>query len=451
MPTIKITERDLTSPGDRVSNYDIVYVPGLMTTDTTKFTDVNKAAKKRVPTLCRTVYEFTTAFGEEPFYFDKGTSGNAPSFDLSYLYAKELLSLGIPVLYESLNDTSDTATTTWTADTFTTKLLTDKVYADLKDKGVYQFKYITSGGYSSYTVGSTPTTATTSGDDGDEGDKGADTNVQLYTKMVELARDRGDCIVLIDHDKSAKDVTTIYSDVKTNLINMDMADSSAFFTPWVNINSTTYVPLTDSNGKILSGETTTFCMPPSFAYLSALAKSLRSNPSWLAVAGASRGQIPNLNGETPLNVTKVVTNAIADSLQPRGEISINPITEIKPFGYRIWGNRTLKNNAIEGDLTATSFLNTRSMICDVKKVVYEACRKFTFEQNNDLLWLNFKSYIEPTLNRMQAGAGLSGFKIIKDTTNAKAKLMAKIKLYPIYAVEDFDIEVQMLDEEIKVS
>jgi hypothetical protein len=52
---------------------------------------------------------------------------------------------------------------------------------------------------------------------------------------------------------------------------------------------------------------------------------------------------------------------------------------------------------------------------------------------------------------MKTGAGLSGYKIIKGTTSEKAKLVAVIKLYPIYAVEDFDITVQMLDDEISVS
>ena len=90
------------------------------------------------------------------------------------------------------------------------------------------------------------------------------------------------------------------------------------------------------------------------------------------------------------------------------------------------------------------------MICDVKKVVYEACRKYTFEQNNDVLWINFKAYIEPTLSQMKAGAGLGGYKIIKVESAKKAKLEAVIKLYPLYAVEDFEITVKMLDDEVTV-
>ena len=270
---------------------------------------------------------------------------------------------------------------------------------------------------------------------------------EAYIKAVEVALSRGDCMVLIDHEEgepTPEELKTMYEGVTGNVQNLDGADYCAMFTPWVNIDCSTYKPLSKDDSITKS-------MPPSFAYLSALAKSIRTNASWLAVAGATRGQIPNLNGKNPLNVTGVLSNSLAESFQNRDSISINAITDIKPFGHRIWGNRTLKNNNVEGNLTATSFLNIRNMICDVKKVVYEACRRYTFEQNNDILWLNFKAYIEPTLNQMKTGAGLSGYKIIKDTTNGKAKLKAQIKLYPLYAVEDFTVEIQMLDDEIAVS
>lgn len=438
MPSILIKEIDATTGGGRNTNFNVVYIPGFMSndvsTDAGKATgawpigksgsvDYTTAAPANTPILCESIKDFEKYFGTKPATFEDD-SGDT-TVDKSYIYAKELLKLGLPVLYESMNgintsgtiDAPDKSKLVLTGD--------NNIFEKLTDRGEYQFKYLTSGGYGNYTPGSS--------------DGG-------YAKMRDVAVARGDCLVLVDYITSTTELTTLYETVKSDFSSLDGADQCALFAPWVNIDCSTYDPGRDSDGKKISN---TIIMPPSFAYLSALGNSIRTNASWLAVAGATRGQIPNLNGKTPLSVS--VSNSAAESVQNRDNISINAITNIKPFGHRIWGNRTLKNNSTEGNLTATSFLNIRNMVCDVKKIVYEACRKYTFEQNNDVLWLNFKSYVEPTLNQMKTGAGLSGYKIIKEETDEKAKLVATIKLYPLYAVEDFDITVKMLDDEIAVS
>lgn len=553
MPSITITEIDVTSGGGSSTNLNVVYVPGFMTTDSTAWPKDNNPAKKKTPTLCKSVAEFERFFGTRPATWPDGSN---TVFDKSYLYAKELLNLGLPVLYESINDKTDTSTPSESAmylamagDLFTSRTNKD----GLDEKSEYSFKYLTSGGYPTFyyspaatspsvtytespikgeavqlnlqdvqiggknvtyriTFNNNVWTLTKEGDstftpkectgainntvspgqyeisyngkviyklyatghkftDGeyvtiDFNDGGFPTSNKFYevvgttdtsiaTKMLKLAEDRGDCIALIDHPNmpSATLVGTnsYYNKFKTFGEAATNGDYGAAFTPWVNINCITYTP------KVVAGEkernNSIFSMPPSFGYLAALAKSIKTNASWLAVAGASRGQIPNLDADKPLNINGKITNSIAESeYQNRDSVSINAITNIKPFGHRIWGNRTLKHNGATGEnnLTATSFLNIRNMICDVKKVVYDACKKFTFEQNNDVLWLNFKSAIEPTLNQMKTGAGLNGYKIIKGQTSEKAKLVAVIKLYPLYAVEDFEISVEMRDDEVSV-
>ena len=267
----------------------------------------------------------------------------------------------------------------------------------------------------------------------------------IVSKMIDLAQYRGDCVAIIDHhnnpSRALVGVDSVYNTLKLLGTNNANSEYAAAFTPWIKVDCTT-----------LAGKGITHTMPPSLGYLMALGKSNKTNANWLAIAGATRGQIPNLNATTPLDITGKLTNSIAENeYQNRNGVSINAITNINPFGYRIWGNRTLKNNSKEGNLTATSFLNIRNMVSDVKKVVYAACKRLMFEQNNDILWTNFKAEIEPTLNRMKTGAGISGYKIVRGVTTEKAKLVATIRLYPLYAVEDFDVTVTMEDEEITVS
>ena len=191
----------------------------------------------------------------------------------------------------------------------------------------------------------------------------------------------------------------------------------------------------------------------------ALARSIRTNNNWLAIAGIARGQVPYL---TSLYTAKRLSNSIAEKYQPRNaETSINAITNIKPYGLTIWGNRTMKNNedaSNGGDdgLTATSFLNIRNMVSDVKKIAYNAAKTLMFEQNSDVLWVNFCSMITPLLDQLMSGQGLSNYKIIKEKLAKngqklpKAMLRATIKLWPIYAVEEFDITVELLDEDVSV-
>lgn len=79
-----------------------------------------------------------------------------------------------------------------------------------------------------------------------------------------------------------------------------------------------------------------------------------------------------------------------------------------------------------------------------------------FEQNTEILWNKFKALLTPTLDKMTHGYGLSSYKIIKATTRyngdplAKGEIAAVIKIYPVYAVEDFEITVVMSDEGVEV-
>ena len=187
-------------------------------------------------------------------------------------------------------------------------------------------------------------------------------------------------------------------------------------------------------------------MVASFGYVIAYAVSVQNNPTWLAAAGTQRGKVSNLVKELAKGK---LTDAVIDVYQARNsKASINPITEIKPYGELVWGNRTLKNNQAEGGLTAQSFLNIRSLLCDLKKVIYTTCKGLTFEQNSDILWINFKAGIVPLLDQMVNGNGLRDYEIKRRKSDVKGQLKATIRLYAIEAVEDFDITIELSDAEV---
>ena len=441
MPSIRIGEVDNTLSVSALSDTDVVYVAGFATIEEGKF-DASTIVQPYTPTLCRTIEEFEAFFGTEPAKFQtaqnyQGFAQNAvpvgvPMFeqgdeDLSYIYAKELIARGLPVVYERINaldaypsvsDMYDALAGTGTVD----------VFENLKDKGEYTVKYLTTGGYPSFEYYGVS-----------EGG-----NI-IANKMLSCASDRGDCVALIDPTDNPDRVlvpsnttSVYYSATNTNSAYRIGTNGSygVIANPtWVNVTC-------DING-------TSESMPPSYCYLTALAKSIQDgNPNFLSIAGVSRGFIPNF---ISLHTNKVLTNAIANGYETDTGISINAITNIKPYGYCFWGNRTLLNNATAGDKTAFSFLNLRNLVSDIKKVVYTTAKRYTFEQNTDVLQVNFQNAVEPTLKAMKSGNGIKNYSFKFNKTSDKTKLSVTIKIIPIYAVEDFDISIVMENEEVTVA
>ena len=95
------------------------------------------------------------------------------------------------------------------------------------------------------------------------------------------------------------------------------------------------------------------------------------------------------------------------------------------------------------ELIASDSLNIRQLCTSIKKQIYDACKKFAFDPNSDVLWINFQNAITPLLEKMKADQGLSDYKFIKCKTNKKAVLMAKLRIVPIEAVEDFEIDLTL--------
>ena len=193
-------------------------------------------------------------------------------------------------------------------------------------------------------------------------------------------------------------------------------------------------------------------LPGSYAYLISLARSVQTNPSWLAIAGVSRGVIPEA---VELTTNRVMTRAIADSYMRYAEDTenniiystfINPILNIRPYGLTIWGNRTSASTAKDTD-KATYHFNLRVLTSIVKKICYRASERYMFEQNSDVLWINFKAMIAPTLDNMVTSYGISGYKIIKGQSDKKSQLKATIVLYPIEPVDYFDITIDLRNED----
>ena len=534
MPKITISEEDLTISNQIDVTENVVYVPGI----------ADKGPVK-TPTLCETVAQFQEIFGKEPHKFTATqtysdvTFNQTGDYERSYIYAVELLTAGLKVMFdnvisgfayeqvaltlytESLPETNTTVyevekITGLTAKTFkfdtyykkidnvtfqgvaefdstitdyyTIKLTEDETrqeskdyftikksyvdagmvsafygeltkteyseYSNILDRWTYNIKFITTGGY--------PTSLNTASD------------FTLLQTMAKAAAVRGDSVALID-TIDTESIYESFKNIEANLKPETIANKDKYLLrgqDHCNLNFTLSDKRKDEstlkyatiigptgiynifNTSLITLEIETFEMPGSFGYLLDLANSVEvlNNPDYFAIAGVSRGLTSHLR-----QLLIETTGAEADAVQVRpaaigsdgvGAISLNPIIDVQNYGYCIWGNRTLFPNP-KKDLAASSFLNIRVMSADVKKVIYAACQKLTFETNNFELWLKFKSEVEPTLEKMVANGALESYELSRLVSTEKATLSVYVKLVTEYAVEDFDITVGLTDSTVE--
>lgn len=464
MASISIYEKDLTVTTEQEFN-DVVYVPGFATKG-----EVNQ------PILCRSVKEFIDTFGapvkitepadwdsEEEYpgityedisgYFTAGTDFAQTTdvflavgdYEKSGLFALELLNRGLHVLFERVTDD-----TTFNVANFYDALLgtasTSSVFYKLLDKNNYNCKFITSGGYPVFGCVKSAYIP----------DITLSSNCQLMEAMLKVALSRGS-VALIDHTDYAErplvSTGSVYTALNTNF-NQEFGENS-----WMAVKIGTKEDPEDCrpSGAMVSpwfvyktsalAENINTHMAGSFAYLSALAVSIKTNEDWQAIAGVTRGVIPGFVSSTQF-ISRAVEQEWSKIDKDTALISINPIMNIRPYGFVIWGNRTMNANKVEP--VATTFLNTRVLVVDVKEALYQAATKYMYENNSDRLWVNFKNEIIKTLEKMVANAGISKYSVVKSANQERATLSANITIWVIDPIENFELTVNITDSYVSV-
>ena len=338
--------------------------------------------------------------------------------------AYELLGLGYTVYFKVL------ATGAPAVD----QLKDPTFWEPLKQKSVYRIRYLTSGGcYDSKVVEEMQKIAYVN-------NKAKIEDVDVYKKEI----GRGDVIVLADIDESADDI--VKANTKEKLL-LAFGNEAAKFGGNGGKFTAVFAPRVAydfgySEDDVYSNDQ---LFPASFHYLACAAYAQERYAEWYAVAGYTRG----ICGKPIKYLTKTFGDVDVNTLCPRvandyAKVAAVNLIITERGNYYLWGNRTAEPLTNKG-LIFSHFLNIRQLCCTLKQVLYEATRQFTFEPNSDLLWINFVNAIKPTLEAMKADQGISGYKISRVATDKKALLVAKVRIVPIEAVEDFDISIYLED------
>lgn len=286
----------------------------------------------------------------------------------------------------------------------------------------------------------------------------SENNASVDNLPIDTLPGRGDCLALIELDERTYKNSTKNPEVAIikgiNRMKSMTAGVKGKYCA-LTVPSVTYDMTADSLFNVGStNPTPNTTFPGAFHYLTCFANSLGLGyAEWYAAAGYTRGVSAYTVASTTVKLGELAINAleprnlVEESRQPC--FACNVIANFRG-SYYLWGNRTAhalgkKGNVDNGDLVASSYLNIRHLCTTIKKQLYTACRSFTFDPNSDTLWVNFTNAIRPTLERMKADQGIRDYRIIKEATDKKATLKAKIRIIPIEAVEDFDLEVALDD------
>lgn len=336
--------------------------------------------------------------------------------------AYELLGLGYTVLFKKID----------TEKTLAQQLGDPTYWAPLKDKSVFNFRYVMTGGYYSAEAMKQIVDLATFHNN--------KASLENSETLLDTSNGRGDCIALCDLDEDRYGISS-NTDIDLMARNMGTAagaitnanEYTAIFAPRV-----TYALSDESIEEFNDNKV----FPASFHYLACAAQAFKKYSEWYAVAGYARGISSYDIDNTSVKIGEIVVNTLAPRITNKyTNKSINLILHERG-SYYLWGNRTayaLDNKGIKFH----HFLNIRQLCTTIKKQLYTACRQFTFDPNSDLLWINFVNAIRPTLDAMKADQGIKGYSIVQGVSDKKAVLTANIRIIPIEAVEDFDISIYL--------
>ena len=327
-------------------------------------------------------------------------------------------------------------------------------YMNYTDPYIYDFDFITSGGFNSdiFLIAgkNSDTTVYVNDKDSFSDAKTATTNYNTdvwivssgydvdvipndlllnHAAMRELVTTRKDCIALLDV------MPNWLPDLLTTYVGMVNTSYCTFHAPWgycTNPNDGTLV-----------------LMPPSFIFLYTMLSNLINNvesQKWFPPAGVTRATARVMQ-KPQYEIGSVILNKWQNDTLSR----VNPIMKLKQFGYVIYGQYTAYMAPDEFTHSALESLNVRLIANCVKKQIFTTCMKLTFEPNNSRLWLTFYDAMDKYLSFMKRNGGLYDYKIEMNESTVttddinELRCPGKVWINPTRTAEFFDIDFIITD------
>ena len=492
MPRFSIYEQDNTGSSP-VEDLAVVFVPGEVAIATNK-EDANHCIY--IPSVADNLGEY---FEDPNFEYSVPAEDGAVKIDVRHL-AQILTGLGYGVIYmdvtkataedyvytitNSVDEETDFETEEYyifrnnayirateysVSETYFTRTIgtyigwnaltkTPNGWNFLNDRNAYDIKFITTGNHFTVPVisGNDATSYITA-----QGTQIYGFNFELANRTLTIPTNRKDCALLLDLEYDASEISlnanTLASDFKTAL-ECRVENNLTYMLTKVQTNSDLSETCVSSRAYTLFSNclmdyssargAVTLTVPGSLTYLYQYATINNISINWLPISGVNRGVVEEVfMPDIELSKYFLDTQIIDD-----GEgVSFNGVVNVRPYGYTIWGDRTLLQQEATRGVQATSYMSLRNLVSDIAKTAYNSAIRYTFETNNDATWLNFKQVIVTLLDQMVSSGVLQTYKIGKVTPkeyDARNTIAAKIIIYPNLPVENFEVYVNLENAEI---
>lgn len=304
------------------------------------------------------------------------------------------------------------------------------MYNEFSDPYIYDFDFITSGGFvyreykpyeSASQTGGAQTYPLSPG------------NLEYYTgitpihqAMLNLVEERQDCIALFD-------VTADY-DPDTYLTEYSRMLNTSYGTmhfPWCYVNDPDI-----SQHLIL--------MSPSYVFLYTFLSNLDNNvdsQKWFPPAGVKRATARVVK-KPYFEMGSVLLNKWQNDTTAR----VNPIMRLKQYGYVIYGQYTTLEAIDMYTHSALESLNVRLISNVVKKKIFDVCLNLAFEPNTENLWNKFYAQMDEFLRYMKYNEGVYDYRIVMDESTVTTddinhlRCPGKVYIAPTRTAEFFDID-----------
>ena len=253
-------------------------------------------------------------------------------------------------------------------------------------------------------------------------------------KLVNVAESRRDVLSILDLEHDYVPRVESKDNAQTRLGSVTEAISKL---KQRNLNSSyacTFYPAVQISDNLNGGQL--LWIPSSVAALGAFGKSQARSELWFAPAGFNRGGLGSLGGSRGPRVIQARQRLDSKERDLLYEQNINPIATFPAEGVVIFGQKTL-----QADASALDRINVRRLVLFLKSRVNEISKNLLFDQNVQSTWNRFKNQVEPVLADTQARFGLSGYKLVLDSSTTTADLIdrnilyAKIFVKPARAIE----------------
>ena len=306
-------------------------------------------------------------------------------------------------------------------------------YDNFTDPYIYDFDFITSGGftYATYKViaaeetGGINTVAVLIPYTDSAGNAYYESITPIHQAMLNLVEERQDCVALFDLPKNYDpNLITEYSRM------LNTSYGTMHF-PWC------YVADPDiANHNIL--------MSPSYVFLYTFLSNLDNNvdaQKWFPPAGVKRATARVVK-KPYFEMGSVLLNKWQNDTTAR----VNPIMRLKQYGYVIYGQYTTLEAIDMYTHSALESLNVRLISNVVKKKIFDVCLNLAFEPNTENLWNKFFAQMDEFLRYMKYNEGVYDYRIVMDESTVTTddinhlRCPGKVYIAPTRTAEFFDID-----------